>query len=294
MPFRIGLTIQGLGELTPSTLIKLGNVIALEHIEFDVSVFTDLEDVKQVIKAKQTAIHAPYSPDYKYDLSFPSEDADQLVTAILKAKADLNIIGVVVHSPKETNDLFYERVSQLPFPLLENIPNQSWDTFMAFRDKVRENSTKNFGYCFDIPHSFITNGDAFLDVPPEVMTSLKRKSGYIHISGGKRHHDQHFPLVTEGDIPFHEIKSFLKDIQFSGTVTMELVPRSLEDVSKMLKSYSIMLNVAGKRFQSLVARLKAKIVMYRMSKYKDQINSELKGLKTHFDDYIESQRTEEF
>lgn len=59
MTFRTGLTIQGLGELTPSTLIKLGNVIALEHIEFDISVFTDLENVKQIIMTNQNAIHAP-------------------------------------------------------------------------------------------------------------------------------------------------------------------------------------------------------------------------------------------
>ncbi len=294
MTFRIGLTIQGLGELTPSTFIKLGNVIALEHIEFDISVFTDIENVKHVIKAKQTAIHAPYSPDYKFDLSFQTKEADQLITSILKAKDDLNIIGVVVHPPKQTNNLFYERLAQIPFPMLENMPNQSWDTFMTFRDDVRDNSTKNFGYCFDIPHSFITNGDDFLDVPPEVLTSLKKKSGYIHISGGDRNQDLHFPLVTEGDIPFNDIKSFLKDIRFSGTVTMELAPRSLEDVSKMLKSMVIMLNVAGKRYQSLAARVKAYIIMYRMNKYKEIFNTELSSVKTHFDDYLESQPTKEF
>lgn len=181
------------------------------------------------------------------------------------------------------NNLFYERLAQIPFPTLENIPNQSWDNFMAFRDKVRDNSTNKFGYCFDIPHSFITYGNDFLDVPTEVMTSLKKKSGYIHISGGNRQQDQHFPLVTEGDIPFKDVKSFLKEIRFSGTVTMELVPRSLEDVSKMLKSFSIMLNVAGKRYQSLVTRLKAPLAMYRMNKHKRRINTELSILKSHFD-----------
>lgn len=118
---------------------------------------------------------------------------------------------------------------------------------------------------------------------------MKKKSGYIHISGGNTYLDKHFPLVTEGDIPFQDVVSFLRDIRFSGTVTMELVPRSLDDVSKMLKSYRIMLNVAGRRYQSLIARLKSSIIMYRMKKYRERINAELRTLESHFDDYLESQ-----
>ncbi len=282
MKFKTGLTILGIGKLKPSTSIKLVGSIGLDHIEFDKSVFTDLENIKQVLKVHQTAIHAPFTPDYAFDLSSPLNEADQFITSIQQSKEDLKVIGVVVHPPEELNELFYNRLTQIPFPLLENLPHQSWENFMKFRDEVRENATKRFGYCFDIPHSFITNGNDFLNVPNEVLTALRKNSGYIHISGGDRLQDQHYALITDGDLPFNKVKTFLKEINFSGTINMELVPRSLDDVSKMFKSVSIMLSVSGKRYQSLKARLKTPFVMYNMREYKERIKEELKSIKAHY------------
>ena len=282
MKFRTGLTILGAGKLKPSTSIKLISTVGLEHIEFDKSVFIDLENVKNVLTVPQTAIHAPYIPDYTFDLSSPLNDADQFVTFIQKSKKDLNLIGVVVHPPEEINELFYDRLTQIPFPLLENLPYQSWENFMKFRDEVKDNATKNFGYCFDIPHSFITNGNEFLDVPSELLTALKKDSGYIHISGSDRLQDQHYPLVTDGDLPFNEVKTFLKEINFSGTINMELVPRSLDDIPKMFKSFSIMLNISGKRYKALKVRLKIPFIMYNIRDYKERINEELMSIKANY------------
>jgi len=282
MKFKTGLTILGVGKLKLSTSIKLINTMGLEHIEFDKSVFIDLENVKKVLTVQQTAIHAPFIPDYKFDLSSPLNEVDQFVISIQKSKKDLNIIGVVVHPPEELNELFYDRLTQIPFPLIENLPYQSWDNFLKFRDEVRENATKHFGFCFDIPHSFITNGNEFLNVPSEVLTALKKDSGYIHISGGDRLQDQHYPLITDGDLPFNKVKTFLKEINFTGTINMELVPRSLDDIPKMFKSVSIMLSVSGKRYQSLKTRIKTPFVMYNMREYKERINEELMSIKDQY------------
>jgi hypothetical protein len=45
-------------------------------------------------------------------------------------------------------------------------------------------------------------------------------------------------------MPIDPIKKFLNDINFSGVVTMELAPRSLKDVEKIIQSYMLMLGIA--------------------------------------------------
>ena len=57
MTFITGLTIQKLGRIFPSDLVKFSSAIGLNHIEFDLSVFNDLENVLKVLNTKQTVIH---------------------------------------------------------------------------------------------------------------------------------------------------------------------------------------------------------------------------------------------
>ena len=84
MTFYTGLTIQAIGDFTPSMLVKLGTAINLQHIEFDPSVFTDIKNVSAILKTKQTAIHAPYMEDYSMDLSSNNQKIDNLIENINK------------------------------------------------------------------------------------------------------------------------------------------------------------------------------------------------------------------
>ncbi|MHA1542978.1 MAG: sugar phosphate isomerase/epimerase family protein [Candidatus Hodarchaeales archaeon] len=253
MTFKTGLTIQAIMGLSPSSIVALGSAVKLEHVEFDISVFSDIVKVVEVLETEQTAIHAPYMEDYKLDLSSRNSTVDKFISDVNQWKLDLNVIGVVVHPPVDAGgdlELFYDRLEKIPLPLLENMPYQSWDDFQEFFDTTRSNVNNKLGICFDIPHSYITNGNNFLDLPKEVLDHIKSKNGYIHISGGTREEDIHYPLLTEGDIPFSEVKIFLKEISFRGTITMELAPRNLQEIEKILHSYSMMLNVANRRMLS--------------------------------------------
>jgi sugar phosphate isomerase/epimerase len=269
MTFKTGLTIQAIMGLSPSRIVTLGSAIKLEHVEFDISVFTDIEEVIENLRTEQTAIHAPYMEDYKVDLSSKSSKVDKFITDINQWKSDLNVIGVVVHPPLDAGgdlNLFYDRLEKIPHPLLENMPYQLWDEFQDFFDTTRSNVNNKLGICFDIPHSYITNGDRFLDLPKEVLEHIKSKNGYIHLSGGTREKDTHYPLLTEGDMPFSEVKEFLKDISFRGTVTMELAPRSLQEIEKILQSYAMMLNVANRRKHQFMVKIKTPFIMRKISK----------------------------
>ncbi|MCK4849119.1 MAG: sugar phosphate isomerase/epimerase [Candidatus Heimdallarchaeota archaeon] len=269
MTFKTGLTIQAIMGLTPSNLVKIGSAVKLQHIEFDLSVFTDILNVVEQLQTEQTAIHAPYMEDYKIDLSSRNPAVDSFIDDVNQWKTDLNVIGVVVHPPLDAGGdlgLFYDRLEKIPLPLLENMPYQSWADFLEFFDTTKSNVNNEFGMCFDIPHSFITNGDEFLNLPKEVLEHIKSKKGYIHISGGNRDEDIHYPLLTEGDMPFSEVKNFLKEIAFRGTVTMELRPSTLNDVEKILQSYVMMLSVANRRKHQLMVRIKTPFIMRKISK----------------------------
>lgn len=276
LTFLTGLTIQQLGQITPSSLVKFATAIGIEHIEFDPSVFDDLENVKKELKAKQTAIHSPYFEDYGLDLSSKDTKADIFVENVVRAKKDLNIIGVVVHPPSDAGgsfDLFYERLEKLPFPLLENMPYQPWEEFKEFFDNTHANVSNHMGFCFDIPHSWITNTNQFLDLPKLCSDLLMQPSGYIHISGGTKDEDTHYASLTEGDLPIEKVKTFLRDNQFEGTVTMELAPRSLEEIDKILHSYIIMLDFAGKRIHKTKVKIKRPFIMRKVRKLSSKVDT---------------------
>ncbi|UCG02398.1 MAG: hypothetical protein JSW11_00090 [Candidatus Heimdallarchaeota archaeon] len=264
MTFITGLSIQQLNDILPSTLVKIASAIRLKHIEFDLTVFNDIENVIKVLEAPQTVIHAPYLEDYGIDLSTDDPVVDQFVDNVLAAQNDLNIIGVVVHPPTDASgswENFYDRLEKLPLPLLENMPYQSWDEFKEFIETTQANVNRHLGMCFDMPHSWITYGELFLELPAFCMDLLRSSNGYIHISGGTREEDTHFPLLTEGDMPISPIREFLNANSFSGTVTMELAPRSIEDLNKVFQSYMLMLGIAGKRLHKLQVKLKHPFIM---------------------------------
>ncbi|WP_455143713.1 TIM barrel protein [Candidatus Hodarchaeum mangrovi] len=269
--FKIGLTIQKFGTTNPSSLVKFAAFIRLEHIEFDISVFDDIEAVIPVLKSKQTAIHAPYYEDYKLDLSSKNPELDSLIENIINYQKELEIIGVIVHppvDPKGDLDLYYQRLDHLPvLPLLENMPHQPWNQFLLQFHTTQENISHSLGFCFDIPHSYITNEDQFLNLPDSLINLLKQNYGYIHISGGNKNKDTHFALLSEGEMPIPPIKTFLRKLPFKGTVTMELAPRNFNEIDKMLRSYSQMLGIAKKPLKKLENEIKRPFLMKKIRKF---------------------------
>ena len=269
--FKVGLTIQKFGATHPSSLVKFAAIIRLDHIEFDISVFEDINAVIPALKSKQTAIHAPYYQDYKIDLSSKNPEVDSFIENIIDYKKDLGIIGVIIHppvDPKGDLHLYYQRLGRLPvLPLLENMPYQSWDQFLLQFNTTQDNIDQSLGFCFDIPHSYITNEDEFLNLPEPLINMLKQDSGYIHISGGNKNEDTHFALLSEGEMPIPPVKSFLRKLPFKGTITMELAPRNFNEFDKILRSYSQMLSIAKRPLRRLENEIKRPFLMRKIRKF---------------------------
>ncbi|MFX0171192.1 MAG: TIM barrel protein [Candidatus Hodarchaeota archaeon] len=277
MTFTTGLTIQELGNILPSTFVKFASTLSLKHIEFDPTVFNDIENVIDTLKTQQTTLHAPYVEDYGMDLSSNNDEVDQFIENILQTKKNLRIIGTIVHPPTDGSgslDIFYDRIERLPFPLLENMPYQSWEEYQDFFETTRSNVSNDLGMCFDIPHSYITHGENFLDIPDACLELLQTPRGYIHVSGSTQVEDTHFPLLTEGDMPIDPIKRFLKKINFSGVITMELAPRSLNDVEKIIQSYMLMLGIAKKQRHKVMVMIKKPFIMRRIKQLSKRVTPE--------------------
>ncbi|MHA2243960.1 MAG: TIM barrel protein [Candidatus Hodarchaeales archaeon] len=267
MTFTTGLTIQRTRGVLPSKWVEIASIFRLQHIEFDQTVFEDIENVIHSLKAHQTVIHAPYVEDYGIDLSSNDQTVDQFVGNVIDTQQDLHIIGIVIHPPTDASgslDSFYERLEKLPFPLLENMPYQSWEEFLQFVDNIQANVSNRLGMCFDIPHSWMTNGKQYLELPEPCLNFLQASTGYIHISGGTQEEDTHFPLLSEGDMPIDPVKDFLNDIDFSGTVTMELRPQSRDDLGKIFQSYMIMLGFAGKNRHKFQVKVKKPFILRKI------------------------------
>lgn len=277
MTFKTGLSIQTFGKVLPSSLVRFASAIELEHIEFDLTVFHDLESVITALKANQTTVHAPYVLDYGMDLSTPESRIEQFLENVIKAKNELKTVGMIVHPPTDENgslERFYERINNFPLPIfLENMPYQSWEEYIDFFETTRSNVNSKLGMCFDIPHSYITHGHRYLELPDRCLSLVKGHNGYIHISGANRNEDTHFPLLTEGEMPIDPVKTFLKETNFSGILTMELAPKSLLEIDKVLRSYELMLGISGKRFHKFKIRIKRPFLMRRIHQLNKENNA---------------------
>ena len=271
MTFKTGLSIQALGEVAPSSLVKFASVVGLEHIEFDLTVFHDLNNVLSALRAPQTTIHAPYVVDYGMDLSTPMDEVDRFIENVIKTKNELKTIGIIVHPPTDENgswENFYERINKFPVPvLLENIQYQSWEEYIDFFETTRSNVSTQLGMCFDIPHSYIAHGNHYLELPDQCLNLLRGQNGYIHISGANRNEDTHFPLLNEGEMPIEPVKAFLRDLNFSGILIMELAPKSLDEIDKVLRSYELMLGISGRSFHKLKVKLKRPFLMKKIRQF---------------------------
>ncbi|MFX0065140.1 MAG: TIM barrel protein [Candidatus Hermodarchaeota archaeon] len=286
MSFKIGLTIQQVGTILPSVWVKLSNSISLQHVEFDPTVFDDIDNVRSALRCNSVTVHAPFIDFWPYDMSSGGKKqklVEQFIENVNQNAKDLHIHSVVVHppaGPSPNMDLFYEHLNNLkPLVLLENLSYldpfssqwSSWETFSRFYRMTNEHLDKSTGFCFDIPHSFIQNAEKFLDLPEFLITELKGRNGYIHLSGGLRTEDTHYPSLTEGEIPMNLVKRFLDQIKFRGIVNMELKPQLdrggiVGELEKILQSYELLLGWAGAQKHRMLLNLKKHFILDKIKK----------------------------
>ncbi|MHA1713736.1 MAG: sugar phosphate isomerase/epimerase family protein [Candidatus Ranarchaeia archaeon] len=299
----VGLTLASAFGIPTSTWIKVANLFRFEHIEFSSPVYMDLKESARSFRGGQIAFHAPYRDDFPYELSSSGKyekDVEEFLVKLDEACQlfKVPVVGVIVHPPKSERydeELFFERLRRIrPLVLIENLSpgngpaSKNWQAFLRFYNDVNDRATKKTGFCFDVPHAFIAEGERrFLDIPSTLLEELCSPRGYIHISGTRSTEDMHWPINT-GDLPLDQVMAFLKKIRFRGTINMEISPLncpSLHDYANgVLESYLKLLSLgpAWKQFTKRIhVTLKRGLLLRRLKPFERQLaraqNSKITG-----------------
>lgn len=250
----IGLTIQNYKNIKPSLYTKIVLKMGIDHIEYDPSIFFDLNDILLLIKntkKKSVILHSPYYSDWGYDLSSKQQHdkIEKFLQNLNEFYKELRIKAVVVHPPKDPNSdekFFLQNINQIPVTvLLENLPGQSWKNFENWYFSIKNMAKSKIKVCFDIPHSYLANGKSHIfDIPEKILNEIV----YIHISELDGISDCHWPFYTAGgSLPIDKFKDFLKQTQFSGIINMEMRPINKVDMINLVRSFLLLHRLTNKR-----------------------------------------------
>ncbi|MFX1513508.1 MAG: TIM barrel protein [Promethearchaeota archaeon] len=268
----VGLTIQKMGPVRPSNWMKLVNLVGIDHIEFDPTVFEDIEAVLALLGNKSVTLHSPYYTHWGYDLSSKnqSEKVETFLKNVESYTEKLKAHSIVVHppiDPQGDKEYFLENLNRIKItPLLENLPGQKWQDFEQWYLATKEQIQIKPQICFDVPHSFLTHGeDGLFDIPESLLPDLT----YIHISELTSERDCHWPFGTEGgELPIGKFKdfihqhkielksqsevnidsyrNFLRKRKIIQIINMEILPSDLKSVKNLINSYLMLLKLGSK------------------------------------------------
>ena len=240
----IGFTVEAYQGLTPAVIIAGLRFIGIDFVEITKTVFKEIDAVVQRLAHVKTGFHLPLMHDDHWDLSCMNcqKEIDQLIENINRYKTSLNLQYVLSHPPEPdiadkdkqlSADFLFENLNKIDSPIfLENVPSLSPDKFFAFYNLAKEKlQGKLAGMCFDGPHYFVTGYD-----PIEKYRSLHENIGCIHLSDCYANDDCHLPFERGGTFPVYD---FLNEISknFSGYLTLEIKPNSLNDLEYFVQSY---------------------------------------------------------
>ncbi|MHA1617783.1 MAG: sugar phosphate isomerase/epimerase family protein [Promethearchaeota archaeon] len=235
-----------------SNLLKMANLMGFEHVEFDPTVFDDIEATIAIIGNRSVVLHAPFYVWWGYDLSSKnkSEKVEAFMQNVEKYAIQLKAHSMVVHppvDPEADNEYFIENLNRLS-PLtvyLENVPGQKLEDFEKWYLETKSKTTAKVEICFDVPHSFLTHGkDHLFDIPETLIPDIN----YIHISELSADTDCHWPFGNPGgELPYEKFVEFYKRIKFDGTINMEMMPADLKGIENLIDSY-LKLKKLGPKF----------------------------------------------
>ncbi|UYP46220.1 hypothetical protein NEF87_002505 [Candidatus Lokiarchaeum ossiferum] len=263
MKLKVGQTIQKVGEVKSSHFMKMVNLLGFEHVEFDPTVFDDIEATIPTIRKHSVVLHAPFYSWWGYDLSSrnQSEKVEAYMKNVEKFASQLKAHSIVVHPPMDPEGdkvFFLENLNRLPITIfLENLPGQKLSDFERWYLETKAKTTTHTEICFDVPHSFLTHGrENLFNIPESLISDIN----YIHISELSSEKDCHWPFGTPGgELPFEKFVDFLHRIDFNGIINMEMMPADLQGINNLIDSY-LKLKKLGTKFQYIMKKIRVTLI----------------------------------
>ena len=245
----IGFTVDTYKNLTPSQIIKALNYLGVEFVEISRSVFGDLPGVARRLGSMRTAFHLPLIHDDGWDLSCVdfAKEIKEFIIALNAAKSVLNIQHIIAHPPEPylsdgpattSTDFLFTNLSKIELPIyFENVSGMSPNDHVTLLHRAQTVLGRQVhGLCLDMPHLYIDGYD-----PLQIFLQQQPKIGCLHLSDCNAHQDLHLPFGGEGHLPIKKILETIRRAHFSGYITLEIKPQSLQDLRAFIQSYLLVL-----------------------------------------------------
>lgn len=242
---RVGVTVSKFQGMMPSELLRGLRLLGIEFIEINRDIFEEIDAVANNLGAMRTAFHLPLIAEDGWDFSCLDyrDDITTTIQTINQYKEKLRIQHVVSHPPepallsdpqRSSINFLYDNLAKLNVPVyLENVPGMVPDEFLSlYWSSHKALGPQLAGMCFDAPHFFVTGHN-----PIETFTSFADHVGCIHLSDCLHDKDVHLPFNSGGELPVNEFLQTLEAHRFNGYVTLEIKPKSLQDIDAYIESY---------------------------------------------------------
>lgn len=250
---QVGLTISDFDGKKSGELLALVRRLGVGFVEFNPTVFHDLNSVIANMNGMAAGFHLPLIGEHGYDFSsFDAKDKiDETISLLNQHRHDLNLLYCVAHPPETQNEelaedaleFLYENLQRLEVPvILENIEAWNVRDFDRLVDMTRKILKKKLiGLCFDPAHAFLRGEDIF-----ERFSAIAKQVICIHMSDCIKDQDAHLPF-GQGVLPIEKFLDHVLKHGYDGVINLEVMPKSLHETGAVLNSYLQVLRVFKKK-----------------------------------------------
>lgn len=278
MKVKIGITIAPYQGIKISQLLDLVRYSGFEFIEISNDIFEEIDTAGPKIRNFVTSFHLPLISETGWDFSCPDfrKEIDNLIEKLNRYQQQLKIKQYVAHPPEPSPtgtplrtsvDFLIENLNRLEQKIyIENIQGMPHPEYLQLVEEAEARLGEKWGgQCFDGPHYFLDGMD-----PVQMLLDLNSRVKYIHLSDCSRERDLHQPFDAKGAFPIDAVLNTLKKVKYDGWINLEIQPKSIRNVKKLVQSYLKVLRFfrPGKY---MLARIKMgfimPIVQNRIDKY---------------------------
>lgn len=265
---KIGITIAPYQGIKITQFLSLIRFSGFEFIEISKDIFEEIDTVLPKIGNFYTSFHLPLISENGWDFSCLDyrTEIDDLTEKLNRYQKPLKIKQYVAHPPephfasqpiRTCVDFLLENLGRLEQKIyIENIQGMPHAEYLQLVDKARNRLGRNWGgQCYDGPHYFLDGMD-----PVQMLLSLNSRVKYIHLSGCSHDRDLHQPFDAKGAFPIDAVLRTLKKVKYNGWINLEIQPKSIRNVNKVVQSYLKVLRYF-RPVKYIIARIKMGFIM---------------------------------
>ena len=241
----VGAAVSPFEGIGPANFIRGLRLLGVDFVEINRSAFAEIDRIADNLGPMLSAFHLPLVFEDGWDFSSLAHRAeiDDTIERLNAVATKLKIRHVVSHPPEcavsadpthSSLDFLLTNLKRLNLPVyLENIPETAEDEFeRMYRIAQKKLGPQLAGMCFDAPHYYISGHNPIVQ-----FHRHRRRIGCIHLSDCVRDDDGHLPFHSGGTLPVESFLQTVADTGFSGLITLEVKPPSLNQLDSYIETF---------------------------------------------------------